>query len=235
MANDFFRFKEFEVRHQDCAMKVNTDGCLLGGWATAIAPKNILDIGAGSGVIALMMAQKFALAQVDAVEIDPNCATQCQANFVASSFANRLQSHQVAIQNFKTTTKYNLIASNPPYFAHDLQNPNAAKAKARHQISLTSEDLFFQVSRLLSPEGVFCVIIPIQILKNALICAAKNGLFLQKEMVVQSLPKKPIGRYLLQFGFEEVEINKEEMCIYDTPSNYSQRFIGLLKPFYLNL
>jgi tRNA1Val (adenine37-N6)-methyltransferase len=148
-----FRFKVFEVDQTGCAMKINTDGVLIGGIVTADAPSRILDVGTGTGVIAMMLAQRFPAAVVEAIEIDPAAAATAAKNFALSSFASRLSVHTGDILSYESEFRYDLIISNPPFFVNDLKNPEARKRLARH----ADEDFFIglirKVSMLLNPSG----------------------------------------------------------------------------------
>ena len=156
-----FTFKQFAVEQDDVAMKVGTDGVLLGAWADCEGAKNILDIGTGTGVIALQMAQRNPEAQIRAVEIDEVAAKRARANFDLSPWAERLTVEQSAVQEFEPSEKFDLIVSNPPYFVDSLLPPDAKRSTARHTHDLTFEELDSAVARLLSESGKFALILPI--------------------------------------------------------------------------
>ena len=172
-----FQFKQFTIRHDRCAMKVGTDGVLLGAWANAKGKQRILDIGTGSGLIALMLAQRTD-AMITGIEIDPASATQAQENAAASPWADRLQIVATDIAGYTSYQAFDLIVSNPPFFNEMLLPPGAARSQARHTQALTFEALLFHVQRLLSPEGSFCAILPATALthfsrrRTSLICCA---------------------------------------------------------------
>ena len=142
-------------------MKVNTDGCLLGSWAHHESPKRILDIGAGSGVIALMLAQRYEKAAITAVEIEQACANQCILNFENSPFQDRLTCINEDINLFENSSLFDLIVSNPPYFENATPAKGTARLRARHHNTLSLTDLFKNVNRLLNEKGDFCLILPI--------------------------------------------------------------------------
>ena len=156
-----FRFKQFAVEQDDVAMKVGTDGVLLGAWANCEGAKRILDIGTGTGVIALQMAQRNAEAQIHAVEIDEAAAKRARANFDNSPWAERLNVEQTAVQEFSPAEKFDLIVSNPPYFVDSLLPPDTKRSTARHTHDLTFEELDNAVARLLAGDGKFALILPV--------------------------------------------------------------------------
>lgn len=216
-------------------MKVNTDGCLLGAWASAKSPKRILDIGAGSGVIALMLAQKYPEAIIDGIEIETICAKQCEINFSNSPFYNRLQSHNLAFQDFKTDAQFDLIVSNPPYFSNDTPSAETKRHQARHQIGLSVEELILKTSSLLTANGKFCLILPLHLRDNAVLEARKSKLHLNEEVALSPLPDKKPHRVLLAFSpFEDRYISSEE-SIELARGEYSPTITKWLKPYYLNL
>jgi tRNA1Val (adenine37-N6)-methyltransferase len=233
--NPYFKFKQFTVVHHRCAMKVNTDGCLLGSWAEAEKPENILDIGTGSGVIALMLAQKYVDATVTGVEIEKKCAQQCAQNFSDSPFSERLNCCHSAIQNFTASTKYDLIVSNPPYFEKDTPAKEQQRHQARHQETLHLDELFKQSANLLSGTGHFCLILPIQLASSAMRQANRFGFYVHREVVLRPLPQKAPHRVLFSFSFVEANNRKDEVIIEQTRGMYSQTVAAWLKPYYLNL
>ncbi|MEE0972800.1 MAG: methyltransferase, partial [Paludibacteraceae bacterium] len=159
MRNSFFRFKQFTVYQDRCAMKVGTDGVLLGVLADVSKATRILDIGTGTGLIALMLAQRQKDAHVDAIEIDEQAAQQAQENIAQSPFCY-IHVHTTALQAYNSTQPYDLIVSNPPYFVDSLKAPNAARNLARHTDSLSFADLLQGAERLLHNDGCFWVILP---------------------------------------------------------------------------
>lgn len=161
-----FAFKKFVIHQDHCAMKVGTDGVLLGSWANG--GKRILDIGTGTGLIALMMAQRYTDATIDAVEIDHDAALQAYENVSNTEFANRIKIVETAIQHYSTQDKYNAIVSNPPFFIDSLLNPNAQRSTARHACALKYCELFATVKALLDTDGEFSAIIPTECYKHSL-------------------------------------------------------------------
>ena len=235
MPNPWFSFKQFTINHAQCAMKVSTDACLLGAWASTKQPKNILDIGAGSGVIGLMLAQRYAEAQITLVEIEKDCALQCAKNIADSPFADRAQCIHKPIQAFDTTLKYDLIVSNPPYFENDTPTIKTTRQMARHHTTMPLRDVFAAAKRLLRSTGTFCLILPAHRQDEALNIGQQMQLYPTTCLAVKSLPNKPVTRVLLGFSAQQQHMQQAHLTIYDTPGTYSAQATALLRPFYLHL
>ena len=233
MANPF-KFKQFDVDQQYCAMKVNTDGVLLGALAQAHAPKYILDIGTGTGVIALMLAQRFPEAEIDGVEIDKLAATTAAVNFQASPFANRLKSFSLDIAHYFMVypeKKFDLIVSNPPFFLDDLKSTDKNKELARHTDGDFYKNLCFSISQFLAKNGHFWVILPqksIKIVKNE---AKLNNLYCQKIIHIKSFEHAEAHREIACFGFDNVALSEENVVIYAAEKVYTPEYQLLLKDF----
>jgi len=235
LPNPYFAFKQFTVYHDACAMKVGTDGCLLGAWADAQSPKHILDIGAGTGLVALMLAQRFENAKIIAVEIENKCAAQCEENISNSPWANRIETMNCAIQEFTTNQTFDLIVCNPPFFSNDFAAPNPERHTARHDDSLSASELFIAVKKLLTETGVFTVIIPVDRIENFIAAAQSQSLFVQRKTTVKPTPSKAAKRFLLSFGQNHSEIEEREIFVESSRGIYSEDFRSLLADFYLNL
>ena len=233
MANPF-KFKQFDVDQQYCAMKVNTDGVLLGALAQAHAPKYILDIGTGTGVIALMLAQRFPEAEIDGVEIDKLAATTAAVNFQASPFANRLKSFPLDIAHYFMVypeKKFDLIVSNPPFFLDDLKSTDKNKELARHTDGDFYKNLCFSISQFLAKNGHFWMILPqksIKIVKNE---AKLNNLYCQKIIHIKSFEHAEAHREIACFGFEKSALSEENIVIYAAEKVYTPEYKLLLKDF----
>ncbi|MGI4898266.1 MAG: tRNA1(Val) (adenine(37)-N6)-methyltransferase, partial [Janthinobacterium lividum] len=201
----FFQFKQFSVDQTGCAMKINTDGVVLGATASAANPKTILDIGTGTGVIALMLAQRFPETKIDAVEIDSNSAKTAEQNFKNSKFTAQLTLHETDITDFwlqKQHPFYDLIVSNPPFYLDTLTSPKENKTLAKHAVPKFFENLLENIPDHLSPEGSFWLILPpktASLVKNL----AQEILFLQVKISVFSYADDLPHRYLLAFGLNQ--------------------------------
>jgi tRNA1Val (adenine37-N6)-methyltransferase len=231
-----FRFKQFEVDQSGCAMKINTDGVLLGALAEANQPENILDIGTGTGVIALMLAQRFVESEINAVEIDEMAAGTAGKNFTNSPFAERLQIYPVGFeQHFEENygKKYDLIVSNPPFFINSLKSPEVKKELAKHTDEEFFKKLINAISAHLNSEGHFWLIIPLTIADFVFYLASEKGLCLQKRINVRSFEDSAPHRVIACFGFEKLSTDISKLVIYDRVSVYSTEYIKLLQPYFL--
>jgi tRNA1Val (adenine37-N6)-methyltransferase len=228
-----FKFKKFEVNQSDCPMKINTDGVLLGVMANHPSPLRILDIGTGTGVIALMLAQRYEDAQVEAVEIDPSAANRAKLNFETSAFAGRLSLQCADISAYESSNRFDLILSNPPYFVNDLKSLEPRKGLARHAHEAFFDSLIRKVSNLLSPNGVFWVILPVKQAEQLIINAVLVHLFPRKIIHVFSDEAKPEFRQIVCFGTASEPVIEENFYIYASTGIYTDAYVSLLKDFFL--
>lgn len=231
-----FRFKQFSVDQTGCAMKINTDGVLLGALAEATNPGNILDIGTGTGVIALMLAQRFTLATIDTVEIDQSAAQTAGKNFQNSPFATRLNTFPLPIQSFFNEypdRKYDLIVSNPPFHLNSLGSPKAGKSLAKHTDGDFFEDLIVGVGKHLTKDGACWLILPLQAAGLVNDIVGRNGLYLQKKIAVHSFEGLEPHREIVVFGFTEVSAEISKLVIYTAVNNYSEEYKELLQPYFI--
>lgn len=233
MSNDYFRFKQFVVHQSNAAMKVGTDGCLLG--ALAEGGEHILDIGTGTGVVALMMAQRNPAATVDAVEIDDHAVIDASANFAQSPFAGRLSLHHSSLQAFTADKQYDSIVCNPPYYDASLTNPDESRTTARHTEALSFTELCNKVFKLLAPYGAFTVILPTESLKLFTAEACIAGFVLEKHISIKTVSRKPARRHILKLCkvVEGEETIHEEHTIMNDDGTRSEFFTKLMSDFYL--
>ncbi len=200
MANSWFQFQQFRVQQDRCAMKISTDAVLLGSLAQHPSPKQILDIGTGTGVIALMLAQRFPEAQVTALEIDPEAAAQATENFKESPFAERMHLIPTALQEFSTDSSFDLIVSNPPYFPDHLKSSDPKRNLALHTDGLPFETLLSQACQLLAPSGQFWVILPPRQMGDFCKLAEEVLLLPNFKSQVQDAASKPVHREIVSFS-----------------------------------
>jgi len=255
MRTPYFRFKQFTIYHDRCAMKVGTDGVLLGAWAekspTAGASLRILDIGTGSGLITLMLAQRFPLAQIDAIDIDEAAVTQATDNFCSSPWTERLHAYHSPLQEWRMVNGkcpngkwYDLIVSNPPYFQNSLKNPDKGRELARHTDTLSYSELLHHSARLLCEEGRLCLILPAEAENEVCTLAAQAGFVLARATRVYSKVSKPARRVLLAFDksksqYTGISASRPPLPIEDTlvleneKGGRSAAYQELAKDFYL--
>ena len=226
MSNSYFRFKQFTIHQEQCAMKVGTDGTLLGAWAQG--GERILDIGTGTGLIALMMAQRFPQSQVVGIDIDGLACEQALENVAASPFHDQVQVTHLSLQNY-TDELFDSIVCNPPFFVHSLLSPDKQRTTARHAGSLTYVDLFQGVVRLLHEDGVFSAVIPLECRDAFDAEAILHGMCPVAECAVKTSLRKQPKRFLLSY-------RKKPSAHYvrDVLTIGSEAYVDLMKDFYLS-
>ena len=234
-----FQFKQFAVSQDQCAMKIGTDGVLLGAWAPIDSrPNSILDIGTGTGIIALMLAQRSDAQQIDALEIDENAYEQAVDNFESSPWGDRLFCFHAGLDEFveEPEDEYDLIVSNPPFYVEDYRSDNAQRDLARFQEAMPFEDLVESAALLLSENGIFAVIIPFKEEENFLELAKEYELFPIKITRVKGTHKTQIVRSLLAFRRYELSVlSADELVIEVNRHEYTDDYIALTKDFYLKM
>ena len=231
-----FRFKQFSVDQTGCAMKINTDGVLLGALAEADGPKSILDIGTGTGVIALMLAQRFTDAMIDAVEIDPDATKTARKNFRESSFAKRLQVFDLGFEEYfqlHGDKKYDLIVSNPPFYVSSLKSPGAKKNLAKHTDVGFFEQLIIAISAHLTPIGYCWLVLPLNLFELVVSWSDKHGLFLKKTIYVRSYPDSPPHRVVVSLSLHKAAVETNDFEIYSARDVYSEKYRNLLQPYFI--
>lgn len=213
-------------------MKVGTDGVLLGAWAEGGSA--ILDIGTGTGLVALMMAQRFAEARVWAVDIVPDACLQASENVAASPFSGRVIVEQAAVQAYSPAIRFDSIVSNPPFFVNSLKAPDAHRSVARHSDTLSYSDLFSSVVRLLAPGGVFSAIIPAECLSAFVAEACLSGMSLTRRCAVRTTARKQPKRYLVAFRCGGgMPMESEEVVLQNADGSRSGWYRSLTQDFYI--
>jgi len=237
LVGDVFKFKQFDIRQDQCNMKVNTDGVLLGAWSDVTSKLKALDVGTGTGVIAIMLAQKNVELHVTGVEIDLGSFSQAEYNMSHSRFSNRLTAVNASVQDYSRDSdqKYDLVISNPPFFTGGTFSYNENKANVRHTLKLSHSDLLLSVKRVLTPEGHFDVILPYIEGLRFIEIAEKYDFGAEKMTLVKSRENKNTERLLLRFSAKrQVHFQKDELIIFvgPGPKDYSEQFKALTKDFY---
>ncbi|MBQ8701179.1 MAG: methyltransferase [Prevotella sp.] len=230
MPKDSFRFKQFLVCQERCAMKVGTDGVLLGAWVNV--GQHVLDVGTGTGLIALMVAQRFPEAYITAIDIDGSAYAQAFENVANSPFSDRVGVKHVALQQFEDSEKFDAIVSNPPFFEPALKTQSGSRLLspreiARHSDTLSYSELCRNASRLLVENGEFSVIVPFDYRSDMDMEAAIVGLFPSRVCAVRTSDRKPVRRYLLAYKKHPVAVEQSELVIGST------EYRSLVEDFYL--
>ncbi|MET2983885.1 tRNA1(Val) (adenine(37)-N6)-methyltransferase [Aureibaculum conchae] len=236
--NNPFKFKQFTVHQDQCAMKIGTDGVLLGAWASLCnEPNSILDIGTGTGIIALQLAQRSYAELIDAIEINNNAFEQAVQNFENSPWGDRLYCYHTSIEEFanEIEDKYDLIVSNPPFYNNSFQSKDEARNEARFTGSLSFKILLASVSKLLSENGIFSVIIPFMDKVNFISLAKKHNLFVNKICNVKGTPTSETKRSLIEFSSIKKDVIIESLIIETARHQYTSEYINLVKDFYLKM
>ena len=240
MSSTPFQFKEFSITQDRSAMKIGTDGVLVAAWTSlSHNPKNILDIGTGTGVIALIIAQRSFAKNIEAVEIDDNAYEEATSNFENSPWADRLFCYHASIQEFASEMSdeepYDLIISNPPFYTEDYKTNDKARDLARFTEALPFQHLIVCTAHLLSENGKFVVILPKKEEASFVEISKENGLFLNKKCDVKGTEVSPVKRTLLEFSFEETAVKHTSLTIEISRHEYTPAYTALVKDFYLKM
>lgn len=237
MPNDFFQFKHFRIEQGACAMKVSTDACVLGAVAAVAAATRILDVGTGTGLLALMLAQRHPTARIEAVEIDADAAAQAARNVAASPWATRIQVHAQSLAQYAATAPapFDHILSNPPFFRRSLRSPDPQRTAARHAADDTLS--FAALARFaaahLTAAGCLTVLLPPPEMREFEHEAAQAGFSPTSRLVLQHRPGSKPLRHITTFGFGAPPLTEAVLTIHDADEAYSVAFRALLRDFYL--
>lgn len=236
MVNPYFEFKNFRIYQAQSAFKVTTDSCILGAYAEFVHPERICDIGTGTGILALMMAQKFSTALIDAVEMDTQSAEEAKENVRSSPWNDRITVYTNSIQNFSETAEkiYDLVICNPPYFEDHVRSSDHRKNITRHNISLTLLELASSINRLLSKDGCFFTILPPASFRKFYASMRLLGFHLIEKLEIFVAPGKSLYRII--GGFKRKTAGHQtvhHLYIYDARGEYTEIFKAYLKEFYL--
>ena len=233
MGNSWFQFQQFRIHQDRCAMKISTDAILLGTLTLAEKPTTILDVGTGTGVIALMMAQRFPNSSVIAIEIDEDATGQAVKNFCESRFSERLSLFHGRFQDFPEQPQFDLIVSNPPFFPDHLKSSDSKRNKALHTDEMPFSELIEKTGKLLSPHGSFWVILPPRQMQDFESLAEKSGLFPFQKARVKDSPSKPVYREISGFSFAKRLMEEIEITLKDESGYYTETYSNLLSGFLL--
>ena len=235
MANPYFQFKQFTVWHDRCAMKVGTDAVLLGAWVRVDGALRMLDIGCGCGLIALMAAQRNSGAEVVAVEIDAEAAEQAQENVAKSPWAERIEVVRADVCTFQSAEKFDVIFSNPPYFVNALKCPDKQRNTARHTDTLDFDTLMRCAASLLSADGEFSVVVPMEAVATLKTISISHRLHLSRETHVHTKASAPAKRALLAFtlAMPENAVIPQRLVMHDGSGGYGDEYKMMVNDFYL--
>ena len=236
MKNSIFKFKHFQIDQSRSAMKIGTDGVLLGAWTPIDSnPKTILDVGTGTGLIALMLAQRLPESRITAVEIEKAAAEQAFDNFTNSSWSKRLCLIHDNIIDFSENSKvfFDLIVSNPPFFKNSFKISDATRSTARDNFHMSYEDLFSCVNILLSPSGSFAMVCPIEYREELIIKAELNQLYLERELMIKGTKSSSFKRILMQFSRTKTILKTEELILEESRNHRTFEHQKLVNDFYL--
>lgn len=232
-ARDQFRFKKFSVDQTGCAMRINTDGVLLGGLAAIQNPERILDIGTGTGVIGLMLAQRYLNAAVFGIEIDESAARRAEDNFLKSSFSERMHCFHQDVLTWDIDLYFDLIVSNPPFFINALKNPDQRKSMARHGNMAFFDGLLRFTSDHLTASGKLQIVVPFEAKDWLKTLAHGYGLLITEQIDIRSFADSPVIRSILVFSRQDKATACKELIIYDKPQVYSAAYKRILTPYFL--
>ncbi len=231
MSNNIFKFRQFDVCQNFDGMKVGSDGVMLGAWAEG--GSRILDVGTGTGLIALMMAQRFPSAELLAIDISEDAFKQAGRNVANSKFADRIKVKHTSLQDLSVVNRFDAIVTNPPFFIDSLKNPNQIRNIARHTDMLSYSDLFYSAKRLLADDGSFSAIIPSDYKDRFVREACCYGFFISRIFGIKTVERKPVKRYLLEFKLKKTDAIETKTFIMMTHDERSEWYENLVSEFYL--
>ncbi|MFZ6052418.1 tRNA1(Val) (adenine(37)-N6)-methyltransferase [Halocola ammonii] len=233
--NNIFRFKQFDLDQSDCGMKISTDGIVFGSWVNATGCAKILDVGAGSGLLSLMLAQRFPEAHIDAIEIEPTAAERARENFSNSLWSERLKLIEGDFKDFEPSGKYDLVVSNPPYYSTTHQYSSSRRKLARNTHALSLKNLV-EGAKKVSPEGMFSVIIPARFENELKGLCSENG-YGEVIETTELIPihGKPSSRVMMTFTRSDSvrSERRNSLTVYNENSAYTEQFLKQTEAFYL--
>ena len=233
-----FKFKQFTVKQDRCAMKIGTDGVLLGAWTSVKHnPFSVLDIGSGTGILSLMIAQRSHAEQIEAIEIDDDAYEQCSENFENSPWNDRLFCYHASLLEFveEVEDAFDLIICNPPFYSEDYKTENKSRDLARFNDAMPFKHIIYAVAHLLAEDGLFSIVIPRKEEDDFVALANTVGLYPQRILHVRGNPDTEVKRSLIEFSYTENEVETSELIIETERHNYTKDYINLTKDFYLKM
>jgi tRNA1Val (adenine37-N6)-methyltransferase len=236
MSNTFFHFKQFSIHQDRCAMKVSTDACIQGAWTPIGAEViDVLDIGAGTGLLSLMLAQRNNTLNIDAIELDTEAAQQAMENFSASLWSERLNLINADIRDYQFSKQYDMVICNPPFFSNSLLGDDEKRNAVRHNLSLSFDDLWSVINKALKPEGYASVLLPAIEYEVWADILQEKGWYIKAKLEVTPKEGLPYNRVVSICSRQPAPTTIEVVQIYATPIGYTNAFTDLLQPFYQKL
>lgn len=236
MSNNYFQFKQFTIHQDQCAMKVSTDACIQGAWVQIPSTsKRVLDLGCGTGLLTLMLAQRFPNCTIDAIEIDEIASVQAKQNFDLSPYAKQINLIHADAMSYNFETTYDFIICNPPFFSNSLKGPDKARNRARHQQELTLEKLVSLFQQLTNTAAEIGVLLPFDEFLKFEQLLLTQGWFVNRKLSIQPNSSKAPNRIVAICSSVNTNYKQEELIIYNEERTYTSAFIQLLSPYYLNL
>lgn len=230
-----FRFKQFAVLNDKTAMKVGTDGVLLGAWCDVREAKSVLDVGTGCGLIALMIAQRNADCDIDCIDIDEGAIEEAKINADNSPWSDRIHPFMSDFKQFICNKKYDLIVSNPPFFNNGVLAPDKSRQNARHTVELSFEQLIHKAISLLSDKGKLCLISPTDAEEEITKSCTEVGAYVNQKVVIYTKPGKEPKRCLWEISKHNSDKRCSELFVQNSDGQYSEQYIGLCKDFYMSM
>ncbi len=230
---DYFDFKQFRIYQHKSAFRIGTDAVLLGAWADTSSAATILDIGTGTGLIALMIAQRTS-SDIIAIEPDRQSYEQAIENVEISPWKNRIKIINARVQDYSPGRRFDLLITNPPFFRQSMANRNERLAKARHDNDLSGTDLLKAVKRLIEPGGTFCLILPYTEAAIFIAEASDYDLYCNKILKIKPMPSAPVKRMLMEFGTLKRELRQSFLTVETARHKYSDEYIKLAADYYLD-
>lgn len=239
LANTYFQFKQFQINQDKCAMKVCTDACIQGALAAQEVqrrkPVSVLDIGCGTGILSLMLAQNYSFNYQDAIEINQEAAEQAAGNFKISTFDHQIRLFQSDVRKFVFNRQYDFIICNPPFYENALKSPSEAGNQAMHGSHLCYAELLTAIERLLNSDGRFCVMLPFRFEQEWIEKSKDKGFFPVTIFNIRHNPMKQPFRTVFFFSRDEQTLSRHELIIRNNDNTYTTEFKALLQPYYLHL
>lgn len=235
MSNTYFQFKQFRINQDQSAMKVATDACILGAVTPVPEQGAVLDIGTGTGLLSLMIAQRCDCS-IDAVELDEKSFKQAEKNVIESPWSHHIKVHHADIRSFHASQKYDLVICNPPFYENHLRSISAAKNTAKHAAQLSFEELVDAIKRNLKPDGIFSVLLPANMNEKFTGLCETAQLNIAQQVLIRDNEAQDIIRIITFFSFKiQQKAESILLTIKDAAGNYSPQFTQLLNPYYLHL